>query len=418
MKYLQLILRNVGRNRLRTLLTSIVTMVLVLVVIMVWSILWLLDLVTAEKSNNFQAMVTERWAIPSRMPYSYAETLARGAARKPGDIQPKDWMTWQFYIGSLESDPTKRTRESMLFGIACDASKISTMMDGLDDLPGDQHKQLLADIEKLKATRQGIILGHNHIGQLNKRVGERFTLTGLSISKGLDLEFEIVGVFPVGRYDTLAAFNRDYYVGALDAYPRTHNGQQHPWAERNLNMMILKVADSAAFNRIAAQIENSPELSNPAVRCETMASGISSMLEPFRDLLWAMRWLLTPACLATILLVIANTISISVRERRLELAILKVLGFRPYQLLILVLGESLLLGAGAGLLSAGLTFVTINWLLGGIAFPIGFFARFMIPAAALWWGPAVGAIAALLGSFMPAWTARNVKVAEVFAKVA
>ena len=73
------------------------------------------------------------------------------------------------------------------------------------------------------------------------------------------------------------------------------------------------------------------------------------MLEPFRDLIWGMRWLLAPACLATILLVIANAISISVRERRLELAVLKVLGFRPYQILILVLGESLLLGVGGGL---------------------------------------------------------------------
>jgi ABC-type antimicrobial peptide transport system permease subunit len=86
--------------------------------------------------------------------------------------------------------------------------------------------------------------------------------------------------------------------------------------------------------------------------------------------------------------------------------------------LILVLGESLLLGAGAGLISAGLTYAGINWGLGGIAFPIGFFARFMIPPAALWWGPAVGGLAGLLGSFLPAWTARGVKVAEVFSKVA
>ena len=216
----------------------------------------------------------------------------------------------------------------------------------------------------------------------------------------------------------MAAFNRDYFVNALDAYPGQHHGQKHPWAERNLSLMLLKVADSEAFARVAAQVEQSPEFTSPAVRCETMASGISSMLEPFRDLIWGMRWLLTPACLATILLVIANAISISVRERRLELAVLKVLGFRPYQILILVLGESLLLGAGAGLVSAGLTYGVINWGMGGISFPIGFFARFMIPPAALWWGPAVGGLAALLGSFLPAWSARSVKVAEVFSKVA
>ena len=415
MKYFKLILRNVGRNKVRSLLTALVTMVLVFVVTMVWSILWLLDLVTAEKSQNFQAMVTERWSIPSRLPYTYVGPLSRGAAKNPGDARPIDSMSWQFFIGSL--DPKKMTRDNMIFAIACEPDKIGTMMEGLESLPDDQRAQLLEDIEQLKANRQGIILGHNHLSNTNKKIGERLTLTGISISKGLDLEFEIVGAFPAGRYDTMAAFNREYYVNAIDAYPATHNGQKHPWAERNLSLMVLKVADSDDFARVAEQIENAPELSDPAVRCETMASGISSMLEPFRDLIWGMRWMLAPACLMTILLVIANAISISVRERRMELAVLKVLGFRPYQVLILVLGESLLLGAGAGLISAGLTYGGINWGLGGIAFPIGFFARFMIPSSALWWGPAIGGLAGLLGSFLPAWSARNVKVADVFSKV-
>jgi len=416
MTYFRLIFRNVLRSPVRSLATSLVTIVFVVVVTMVWSILWLLDLVMTEKGQNFQVMVTDRWAIPSRMPYAYAEPLSRGAAREPGDQRPLDSMTWQFYIGTI--DPKKLTRESMIFAIACEPDKIETMMEGLSSLPDDQQKQLHADVAALKENRQGIILGRNHLRATNKRIGERLTLSGLSISKGIDLEFEIVGAFPAGRYDTMAAINRDYYVNAFDAYPAAHNGQKHPWAERNLSLMLLKVADSEAFNRVAAQIEQSPELTNPVVRCETMASGLSSMLEPLRDLFWGLRWLLAPACLATILLVIANAISISVRERRLELAVLKVLGFQPRQILALVLGESLLLGAGAGFLGAALTYAVVNWGLGGIPFPIGFFARFMIPQAALWWGPAVGGLAGLLGSFLPAWSASNVKAAEVFSKVA
>jgi putative ABC transport system permease protein len=415
MKYFKLIFRNLRRNRLRSLLTAMVTMVLVLVVTMAWSVLWLLDLVTAEKSQNFQAMVADRWAVPSRLPYAYSEPISRGAARKPSDVRPSDYMTWQFFIGTL--DPKKLTRENMVFAIACEPDKIGTMLDGLNDLPPNEQKQLFADIAKLKATRQGIILGHNHILNTNKRVGERLKLSGMSISAGLDLEFEIVGSFPPGRYDTLAAFNRDYFVNALDAYERQHH-QKHPWGERNLSMVLLKVADSKAFEAVASQLENSPELTSPAVRCETMASGIAQMLEPYRDLIFAVRWYLSTACLATILLVIANAIGISVRERRLEMAVLKVLGFRPRQIMVLVLGESVLLGATAGFLGSGLTFAVINWGLGGISFPIGFLARFFIPYAALWWGPAVGGLAGLLGSLQPAWSACNVKVAEVFSKVA
>jgi putative ABC transport system permease protein len=416
MKYVKLIYRNLSRNKLRSLLTAVVTMVLVFVVTMVWSILWLLDLVTTEKSQNFRAMVTERWSIPSRMPFAYADVLSRGAARNPDDIQPMDSMTWQIYGGTL--DPNKFTRENIVIAIACEPEKIGTMLDGLDDLPPDQNAELHRNIANLKANRQGIILGYRHLLSTNKRIGERVKLFGFGSFKGLDLEFEIVGSFPPGRYDTLAAFNRDYYVNELDAYPTKNNGRKHPLSERNLTLVLLKVPDTASFNRLAKQIEESPEFTSPALKCETFASGISSMLESFRDLIWGVRWLLAPACLATILLVIANAISISVRERQLELAVLKVLGFRPYQLLILVLGESLLLGAGAGLLSAGLTYTIINWGMGGLTFPMGFFDRFFIPMAALWWGPAVGGAASLAGSFFPAWSARKVRVADVFSKVA
>jgi putative ABC transport system permease protein len=54
---------------------------------------------------------------------------------------------------------------------------------------------------------------------------------------------------------------------------------------------------------------------------------------------------------------------------------------------------------------------------GGINFPIAFFPRFFIPSDALWWGPLIGGGTALAGSFLPAWSARSVKVSEVFSKI-
>ena len=73
-------------------------------------------------------------------------------------------------------------------------------------------------------------------------------------------------------------------------------------------------------------------------------------LESLKDIFWGMRWLLAPAVLVTLSLVIANAISISVRERRMEIAVLKVLGFRPGHVLMLILGEAVLIGALSGLL--------------------------------------------------------------------
>jgi putative ABC transport system permease protein len=415
MKLLILILKNVRRNLLRSSLTALGSMFLVLVVTLVWTILGLLDAVTKEKKQDLKAIVSERWAIPSRMPPSYADRLADGAAQGPDDVRPSDWMGWQFYGGTV--DPANITRDSIVFAIGCEPDKLATMMDGLEDLPAADHEELMRSIERLKKQRQGIIVGFNHLVGLQKQIGERIKLHGIGNFKGLDLEMEVVGVFPRGRYDNLAAFHREYLSNAIDAFPKNNAGRTHPLADRTLNLVWLKVRDTAEFNRLAAQIENSPLFSVPAVKCETASSGMAAWMEAFRDLIWGMRWLLAPACLVTLAVILAIAISISVRERRTELAVLKVLGFGPTQILILVLGEAILLGAGSGFASTALTYVLINWVAGGFSFPIAFFDRFMIPTDALWWGPVLGGTAAFVGSFLPAWTARNVKAAEVFARV-
>jgi putative ABC transport system permease protein len=415
MKYLILILKNLRRNVLRSTLTALGTMVLVFVVTLVWSVLNFLQLATEEKSQNLKAIVTERWSMPSRLPFSYATSLSEGAAVKPDDVRPLDSMTWQFYGGTL--DPEKFTRENVIFGIAVEPSKITTMLDGLENLSSTDQALVDASVQKLSENRQGVILGKNQLIAINKRVGDRFSMFGISNFRGLDLEFEIVGTFPTGRYDSLAAFNRDYYNNELDSYER-RTGRKHPLADRPMNLVWLKVSNTEDFTRLAAQIESSPLFSNPAVKCETASSGIASFLDAFRDLIWGMRWLLAPACILTLSMLMANAIGISMRERRMEMAILKVIGFRPYQILLLVMIESLLLGTLAGLLSAVLTYTIVNWGFGGLKFPIAFFDVFLIPADSLWWGVSIGALAALVGSLVPAWSACRVKVVDVFSKVA
>jgi putative ABC transport system permease protein len=407
MKLFLLILKNLRRNLLRTTLTSVAIMVLVLVVTLVWTVLWFLDQVTAEKSKDFKAIVTERWQLPSQMPFAYAPSLSEGAARRPEDVRPDDSMTWQFYGGTL--DPARRTRENLIFFFAMDARKIRTMMDD-----GEHFDPTL--IAKLIQNKRGCLIGRERLEAMNKRVGERIVVTSMNYVD-IDLEFEIVGVCPEGRYNQSAFMNREYLLDALDAYQR-QKGVRHALAEKTLNLVWLKVPDTEAFRRISEQIMSSALYTNPAVKVETASSGIAAFLDAYRDLLWGMKYLLVPAILVTMTLVVANAISISVRERRIEMAVLKVLGFGPNQILALILGEALLVGIGSGLASAGATYLFINHVVGGVKFPIAFFPAFYIPINALWWGFAIGAGTALAGSFLPAWSARSVKVAEVFSKVA
>jgi putative ABC transport system permease protein len=418
MRFFRLIVKNVTRSPLRSILTVLGSMVLVMVVTGVWSMLWLLDLVTAEKKEDLKAIVTDRWSIPSRLPLSYEEILRKGAAIGPKDVKPSDYMTWQFYIGSV--DPKKIVRENFVFAAAMDPAKVTTMMEGLDadSLSAAERQKVDGLVAAIQKNPHGIVVGENILKALEKRVGERIKVYGIMTFKGLDFEFEILGTFPTGRYDGMSVMHRDYLNNVLDLYPKNNSGRKHALSDRSASLVWLKVADTAAFTQVAKQIEGSPQLRMPYVKCETASSSLAGMMEGFRDMLWGMRWILAPGCLVSLSLVIANAISISVRERRAELAVLKVLGFRPWQILTLVLGESLLLGVGAGVASAALTYGLVNFVLGGIPFPIGFFPRFFVPTAALWWGPAIGAGTALIGSLGPAWSARNVKVADVFAKVA
>lgn len=407
-RYFSFIFKSLWRNPVRTVLTGMVTMALVFVVTLVWTVLVFLDIVMTEKSKDLKAIVTEKFQIPSQMPFSYDAALSSEALSLPEGQRPSrdDLMSWQFYGGTL--DPTKMTRENLLFFFALEPSKLRTMMDDLDNIDPKL-------VERLEAKRDGAILGIDRLKAIDKQVGERFKVTSFNY-KGIDLEFEIVGVFPEGRYDNSAVMNRDYLNAALDDYKRV-KGTAHPLAERSLNLFWMRLPTTDAFDLVAGRVGSPGKFASPAVKCETASSGISSWLEGYQTLIWGMRWFLMPTVFVTMAMVVANAISISVRERIKEMAVLKVLGFGPGRIIALVVGEALLIGGGSGLLSAGLAYGVVHHLMGGIKFPVAFFPKFDIYLDSLWWGLVLGGLAGLLGSIVPAWSARRVKVSEVFAKV-
>ena len=185
---------------------------------------------------------------------------------------------------------------------------------------------------------------------MHKKVGEKIKVTSFNYA-GIDLEFEILGELPRGRYEQSAVMNYQYLANELDSYKRKNNAA-HAMADKTLALVWLRVPNMATFEKVSHQLSIA-KLGATAIKCETASSGIASFLDAYKNILWGMRWLMGPAILATMSLVIANAISISVRERRVEMAILKVLGFSPNQILMLVLGEALLIGCGVGLVSAG-----------------------------------------------------------------
>ncbi len=420
MKYLFLVFENIRRNPVRTILTGLGTMVMVLVVTLVFTVLTALDRATTEKQSNLKAIVTEKWQIPSMMPYSYAQALSEGGADPddPDAARPEDSMSWGFFVGSTEENPAKRSFENMFFAFIMEPEKARTMLDEVDTLSDDDALPLTTAIQRMKDVPNGVIVGQERLDKMKKKVGDRITVFGRNY-RDMNLELEIVGTFPrePARYADSSVISRDYFNRQLDAYQNTHNNKPHPMAEKTLGLVWLRLKDRQTFAKVSEQVLTSPSFTSPPVKIETSSTGIGGFLEAWRDIIWAMRWLMAPACLLTLSLVISNAISISVRERQLEFAVMKVLGFRPGQILAMVLVEALLIGTLSGLLSAVLTYAAVNGIWGGLPFRIAFFPKFAVPLDALWWGAAMGASTAFVGSFLPAWKARSVKVADVFARV-
>ena len=414
MKFLMLIFKNLRRNLVRSLLTSAGVMVLVFVITLIWSILGFLDMATSEKSANFKGIVTEKWSIPSQLPFSYANTLENGAAREESDVKPMDSMTWQFFIGSV--DKTNIGFSTFIFAFCMEPQKLLTMMDELDSLQPGPKAELDKAIKAMESNRQGIIVGQKRLAAIEKKVGDRIKVFGINY-RDLELECEIVGTFPPGRYDNNTCINRDYLNASLDAY-KASKGKPHPLAEKTLNLVWVKVPTKDSFTKMSGQIDNSPMFAAPPVKIETASSGVSNFLAAYKDLLMILRYLLAPAIIITLTVVISNAISISVRERRKEMAVLKVIGFQPNQIIFLVLGEAILLGVVAGAISSIGTYYFVNRVIGGIPFQIAFFSSFPVLDGALWWGAAIGFITSFAGSILPALSTRSIKVVDVFSKVA
>jgi putative ABC transport system permease protein len=114
------------------------------------------------------------------------------------------------------------------------------------------------------------------------------------------------------------------------------------------------------------------------------------------------------AVLFTILLVAANTMAQSVRERTSEVGVLKTLGFSNGSILAMVLGESVVisvLGGGLGLLLA--------WSIVQRGDPTnGMLPIFMLPARDVAVGVVLILGLGLLAGALPAWTAMRLKITE------
>jgi putative ABC transport system permease protein len=116
----------------------------------------------------------------------------------------------------------------------------------------------------------------------------------------------------------------------------------------------LQITNPTQATTIQKAVDATFENSDTQTKTETEAQFLASFLALVGDLGLILN-AIGMAVAFTILLVTANTMSMAIRERRTEIAVLKTLGYSSALVLALVLGEALvigLIGSGLGVLMA------------------------------------------------------------------
>src|SRR5947208_10736338 len=112
-------------------------------------------------------------------------------------------------------------------------------------------------------------------------------------------------------------------------------------------LYVVELEDPKKGAKVARAIDGIFENSEAETKSETEAAFRADFLAMIGNLALLLNSI-GLAVMFTILLVTANTMSMAVRERRTEIAVLKTLGFPSGLVMSLILGEALVLGALGG----------------------------------------------------------------------
>ncbi len=386
-RYLPLVFKNALRNRRRSVLTvgSIgVSLCLLGVMMALYRVMFLAGPQTPAQAKR--AVVHHRVSITQPLPMSYEQQIA--AVHGVAGI-----TTWQWFGGRYKDD---RDQRNFFAQFAVDPGAIPTVLPEVS-MPQDEMKAFQTE-------RTACIVGRSLADKFGWKVGDRITILGDIFP--VDLEFKIAGIFTNPDNEDVLFFNREYLRQALIA---KNTGQSLGMADTS--GAYLLIADSPAdVSGISQAIDKMYDNSPAPTKTESeqaFALSFASMLGNLKLFLAAIACAIT----FTILLVCANTISMSVRERVREVGILKTLGYTRGTILGLILGEaaviSLIGGAVGLLLASGLCMLVRQ----GPAFIAGIKTLALTPDV-IGVSLAVAVFIGVASSFAPAWNASRTTILD------
>jgi putative ABC transport system permease protein len=364
---------NLWRNKLRTALTIASVAASLFLFTLLRAVVQSMRAVAASSAGQLRLVVHQKTTMINLLPLGYGPKIAA----LPG-VRAVCAARW--FGGRLENSPEQFP------SLALERESFPIVYSDFE-LRADE-------LRRWQTERTAAVVGAGLARRLGWTRGQRVTLQG-GIPPYPTLEFRIVGITSAQAYPNLFVLRLDYLLEAL------HNGLPMPPDYYDaVNFYWVKATSPAALEPLRAAIDQTFAHASPVTSTEHEESFVASFTKMFGDIPGIVSSV-GLVVIASVLLVVGNTMSMSMRERVGELAVLKAIGFSPPRLMATVLGESVLLGLIGGVLGC-----VPALLAAGRSDPQGlsmpYFPIISVAPPTVFLGIGVGVLIGLLAGLVPA----------------
>jgi len=316
MKFNKLILRNILRNKRRTLLTISSLVVSLFLMITLATILTELTR-DSDNSNPLRLITRHSVSLVFVLPVAQQQRIAA----VPG---VKNVMRFSWFGGIWKDE------KNFFANFAVDADRLRDIMTEL--------KMSDAEWQAFVNDKQGAIVGAKLVKLYGFTPGQRITLRSPIYNKSI--EFVIRGVCAGGDEKTLY-FHHDYLNDLVPEWAKDKTGLYSILANTPEDVPRISQAVDSMFVNTDAPTKTESER-DFAMSFQTMYGGVKQFM-----------YGIIAAITFSLLLVMGNTMAMSVRERTKEVGTLKAIGFQRGTIARLFVSESLLVSIIGALIGVG-----------------------------------------------------------------
>jgi len=408
-KFLPYILKHLRRNWIRTGSTILGMALCIFLFCTLRTVLRAMD--DARTLGNVTRLVTRHAvSLVYNLPLSYEGQIAQVPGVKRVAIS-----SW--FGGSLPAKKESQDGNKGAGGHGPDFSNFFTNLAVEDESYFAMHPEFKVPDEEMKAFREdlrGCIIGRGLAKQFGWKVGDTFFLESFIPPyrrREGPFEFVVRGVFDADKVREPAADDRVMYFHYKYLYEST--GQRV-----GAGLYVVELQDPSRAAAVAGAIDKIFQNSEAETKSETEAAFRADFIAMIGNLALLLNSI-GLAVIFTILLVTANTMSMAVRERRTEIAVLKTLGFTSRQVLGLILAEAFTIGALGGAIGLGLSVLIIRAMtkVPGVSGFINGFPNFGLHWSVSSQGLAIALFLGLAAGLMPALSAYRARITEMLRQV-